>query len=76
MSEALPQGLELTYDPHGLDTVRVSISFYEALSLLRDIAFQLHPGGDAVVLMLCGWLQECQGEDERGTSVPATVGPP
>ena len=64
MTKALPRGLELTYDPQGLDTVRVSIGFYEALSLLRDIAFQLHPGGDAVILMLSGWLQECQDERE------------
>lgn len=66
MTKALPQGLELTHDPHGLDTVRVSMGFYEALALLRSIISHLYlSSGDPIVFMLTGWLDECQGEKEH-----------
>ena len=65
MTKSLPQGLELAYGPHGLDTVRVSMGFNEALGIIAAMQSQLHSRGDTVTVLLCGWLQECQGEKEH-----------
>ena len=63
MSKTLPQGLELTYGGNGLDTVRVSMSFNEAIGIVSVLS-QLHSCDDRVILLLHGWLEECQGEKE------------
>lgn len=60
MTKALPQGLDLTYDSRGLDTVRVAMTPSDGREVVDCITNQY--GEDGIVVMLSGWLEECPGE--------------